>query len=100
MLPVPAGVKRLLGQGEVRKRDLLTGMLVAIAVFALSKKNDDFFIQLNRDRTTLQISIFQLDYLSELAWHLHGRVKVSGHHSDLRPQIETARLSDSKENPL
>ncbi len=33
MLPVPAGVKRLLGQGEVRKRDLLTGMLVAIAVF-------------------------------------------------------------------
>ena len=33
--------------------------LFAISIFAYSKIMEDLFIQLNRDRTILQISIFQ-----------------------------------------
>ena len=66
---------------------------------------DDLFIQLNRERTLLRISIFQYDYLRYVHPSLLGKILVSGSPSQLREEIdhtETILLTrtDEKNNKM
>ena len=66
--------------------------LVACAIMAFSRITDDLFINLNRERTLLKISLFQYDYLSAVDPRLLGHIKVSGDASQLRDEIEQTQF--------
>ena len=65
--------------------------LFEISIFAYSKITEDLLLQLNRDRTILQISIFQQEYLKEIDPSLHSKISVSGDNKYLKDQIEEIR---------
>lgn len=65
--------------------------IIACIIMTFSRVTDDLFIQLNRERNILRISIFQYDYLSEINLQNRGVIKSSGDAEQLRNEIETAQ---------
>ena len=66
--------------------------LVACAIMAFCRITDDLFVNLNRERTLLKISLFQYDYLQTVDPRLLSHIKVSGDPGQLRDEIEHTRI--------
>ena len=69
-----------------------------------SRITDDLFVHLNRERTLLQISIFQYDYLENIDPSLRGKIKASGCAKQLRDELkqttEMALPRHESSNPI
>ena len=50
----------------------------------MAKIKQDLFVELNRDKSILRISILQKDYLAGVDSRLRGNIRVDGNHKDLK----------------
>ena len=70
--------------------------LVASAVMTYTRITDDLFLQLNRERNILKISIFQYDHLKEIRPKSRQLIKSACDAKSLRNEIDAAKKIDNR----
>ena len=93
-------VKPLVIKGDLTsfEQDFVYFMLqlVSCAILSLARITDDLFVQLNRERTLLRISVFQYDLSRLIDYKLLAHVNSQGDARQLRDELDNALLLQNR----